>query len=315
MIKEKQLEWRNDMNILVIDVGGTFIKYAWMDENAQILDKGKVSTPLDCLDSFLDVIETLWNLKKADGIALSMPGMIDGERGFMYTGGALEYIQKLEMVSILRKHFPVPISLQNDAKCAALAEVWKGNLSDCENGVVLVCGTGIGGAIVYNREVIRGEHFMAGEFSFIQTVMDDVDFDLDCSAGRQCGAKSLIKLVADSYGVSVEEAEKNYTGEILFKRAEEGEQQAIRAIRLLARRLAILIHNLQFIFDPQKFLIGGGISIQPLLLILVKDELKKIRENDMEGLPFPEIEVCKFYNDANLLGALYWWEKQQKNSY
>ena len=41
MIKEKQLEWRNDMNILVIDVGGTFIKYAWMNENAQILDKGK----------------------------------------------------------------------------------------------------------------------------------------------------------------------------------------------------------------------------------------------------------------------------------
>ena len=58
MIKEKQLEWRNDMNILVIDVGGTFIKFAWMNKNAQILDKGKVPPPLDCLDSFLDVIET-----------------------------------------------------------------------------------------------------------------------------------------------------------------------------------------------------------------------------------------------------------------
>lgn len=303
------------MNILVIDVGGTFIKYAWMNENAQILDRGKVPTPLDCLDSFLEILENLWNLKKADGIALSMPGMIDGDRGFMYTGGALKYIRNLEMITILQKYFPVPVALQNDAKCAALAEVWKGNLSDCENGVVLVCGTGIGGAIVYKGEILQGEHFMAGEFSYIQTVMNDMEFDLEYSAACQCGAKSLTKLVADSYGISLEEAEKNYTGESLFKRAEGGEERAIHAIRLFTRRLAILISNLQFIFDPQKFLIGGGISIQPLFLKFVKDELKKIRERNLEGLPLPEIEACKFYNDANLLGALYWWKKQQKDSY
>lgn len=302
------------MNKLVIDVGGTFIKYAWMNEKAEILEKGKVQTPLDQLDSLLNVLTELWEKRTTDtdGIALSMPGLIDGEKGYMYTGGALTYIYNLDLVSILEERFHCPVSLENDAKCAALAEVWKGNLLDCESGIVLVCGTAIGGAIVQKREVLRGEHVMAGEFSYIQTAIDDKNFDLETTAACQCGAKGLTQLAADRYGVSLEEAEITYTGEKLFELANAGDEKALDAIRVFSRRLAIIINNLQFILDPQRFLIGGGISIQPLFLKLVKEELKKIRDQYHGNLPLPEITTCQFYNDANLIGAMYWWQKQNR---
>ena len=71
------------------------------------------------------------------------------------------------------------------------------------------------------------------------------------------------------------------------------------------RRLAIQINNYQFILDPEKIVIGGGISVQPLFIQMIKEELKKINNVYPWDLPIADIGVCKFFNDANLIGAVY----------
>ena len=92
-----------------------------------------------------------------NGMALSMPGIIDPERGYQYTGGALRYIDKLETVEVLKKRCPTNITIGNDAKCAANAEIGFGNLQDIQDGAVVILGTGIGGCLIKDHKVHTGK--------------------------------------------------------------------------------------------------------------------------------------------------------------
>ena len=80
----------------------------------------------------------------------------------------------------LQKRCPIDISIENDGKCAALAELWKGSLKDSEHGLVLTLGTGIGGGVIVNGKLLRGKNFAAGELSNFPTtilpVKDPINF-------------------------------------------------------------------------------------------------------------------------------------------
>ncbi len=290
------------MKYLAIDVGGTFIKYAIITDECEILFKSKRPTVLDTLENFLFMLEEIYEEYKGDvdGVAISAAGIIDSEAGFMYTGGSLKCIENFNIVDYLESRFHVPVTVENDAKCAALAEVWKGALKDCKDGVVMVCGTGIGGAIVHDRKVLRGIHHMAGEFSFILT-------DAGAKLGTQqmfaerSGVKNLMKITSKHTDIP----EEDLNGEKVFAMANEGDERAIESIREYVYRLAIQINNFQFIIDPEKIAVGGGISVQPLFLQLLKEELEKINAIYDGTIPLPIVEVCKFFNDANLIGAVY----------
>ena len=79
------------MKILVIDVGGTFIKYAVMNESAEVFQRGKIPTPQDSRADFIKAIQDIFNTVEVEGIAFSLPGIIDSERGICITSGALDY--------------------------------------------------------------------------------------------------------------------------------------------------------------------------------------------------------------------------------
>lgn len=301
------------MNYLAIDVGGTFIKYAVITDECMIEKKSKIPTPQEGLEEFLlaltGIYEAVRREVNLEGIALSIPGMIDSKRGFMYTGGSLEYINNLNIVEVLRNRTGIPVTVENDAKCAAVAEVWKGALKDCENAVVIVCGTAIGGAVIRNREVISGKHFMAGEFSYIMTDSKEEYKRSNCLADT-AGAAALLASVSEETGIPVEEL----TGEKAFSMANQGNERAIKGIRRHAKKLAVQVHNYQYMFDPERIAIGGGISEQPLLLQLVKEELAKINAIFPWTLPMPDVTTCQFYNDANLIGAVYIHIKAQEKT-
>ena len=292
------------MNYLSIDVGGTFIKYAVITDECMIQEKNKIPTPQEDFEEFISLLVGLYKRVskncRVEGIALSMPGIIDSKKGFMYTGGSLGYIENVNIVELLQNKTGVPVTVENDAKCAAVAELWKGALKDCDNAVVLVCGTAVGGAVIRNREVVSGKHFMAGEFSYILTDSKEEYTMANCLA-ETAGASSLIKSVSEETGIPAEEL----SGEKAFSMANQGDERALEGIRRHAKKLAVQIHNYQYIFDPEKFAIGGGISEQPLLLQLIKEELKKINDMFPWTLPVPEVTTCQFYNDANLIGAVY----------
>lgn len=280
------------------------MKYAVITQECEIILKEKVPTITDELESFLNSLYLIYEKVKRDydlsGIALSMAGMIDSRQGFMYTGGNVKCITDLNIVEIMERRCGIPVTVENDAKCAALAELWKGALLDCQNAVAMICGTGIGGAIIQDRKVLTGAHFMAGEFSYVMTETKG-EYELKNCVAENTGMNALIEYVAEETGISA----KKLDGEKIFVMANRSEEKVLKGLRRFVQKVAIQIHNYQYILDPEKIAIGGGVSIQPLFIQMIKEELYKINRIYPWTLPIPEVVTCKFFNDANLIGAVY----------
>lgn len=286
---------------LTLDVGGSAIKYALMKEDLTLLEKSSVPTPTDTLDNFVETIGKIYDqyADSIDGMALSMPGIIDPDRGYQFTGGALRYIDKLDTVQVLKERCPTNITIGNDAKCAANAEIGYGNLQDIQDGAVVILGTGIGGCLIKNHQVHTGRHFSAGEFSFVKTDYHDYN-GWDHAWSTRTGIRGLLERVQESLGT-----DEHYTGIEIFDMANHGNEKVIEGINQFAREVATQIFNVHIIFDCERVAIGGGISAQPLLIDLIQKNLDDIFDHLGFDVYHPEILPCYFRNDANLIGALY----------
>lgn len=298
------------MKYLVIDVGGTFTKYAIMDEDSNFYEKNKVPTAKDSLEAFITMLVNVYENYKdtVSGIALSSPGVIDSERGFMYNGGSIFCLKNINLVEILERRCNVAVTVENDAKCAALAEVWKGSLSDCKDAIALIIGTAVGGAIICDRKILRGKNFMAGEFSYIFTDTKDC-MNRKKLLAETNGVPGLIQLVSEKKKINTDKLD----GEKIFSMANCGDKETLECLQIFCRGLAVQISNYQFITDPERVAVGGGISVQPLLIQMIKEELKKINTVFPHDMPIPDVAACKFFNDSNLIGALYVHLKAQED--
>ena len=292
------------MEYLVLDVGGSAIKYAVMNENAEFIENGSTPTPMDNIENFIDTIGIIYDKYKdrIKGIAMSMPGRIDSDRGYLFTGGSLEYNTDKKIVDILQKRCPVAITVENDGKCAALAESWKGSLKDCEDGIVVILGTGVGGGIIKNKKLHKGKHFIAGEFSFIFTNNAAFEGTYSHIWGGQGGVSGLCVPVAKAKNLPLEEVD----GIKVFQYANSGDEEVLSILDDYCYRLVLQLYNLQYIYDPEKIVIGGGISKQEILIKYIKDNIEK-HFNNLEPniMVKPDVGTCQFYNDSNLIGALY----------
>ncbi|MGZ5380203.1 MAG: ROK family protein, partial [Mycobacterium sp.] len=153
---------------LAIDIGGSGIKYAIADESYELTQKGVLPTQYESHASFIDAVGGIYDRFKdtVSGIAMSSCGELDPDTGHMFSGGTLTFNTGTNMIDSVTARCGVPVSIENDANCALLAEAHSGCLTNCRNAVALIIGTAIGGAIMINRDVYRGSHFHAGNASF-----------------------------------------------------------------------------------------------------------------------------------------------------
>lgn len=286
----------------VLDIGGTYIKYALMDRKCKFVKKGKRPTPRDSFQNFLAAIYKIFEKysDRISGIALSCAGVIDSTTGYMENGGSLEYIKQVNLKEILEKRCHVPVSVENDARCAGLAEVWKGSLSGCKIAAAMILGTAVGGVVLIDGKVLLGMHLMAGEFSYLLTNADDAE-NPEKTFAKRGGVPWLLRDAAEKLDIAYE----GFSGEKLFGMAAVGNETALICARNYARQIAVQIMNLQFMLDPERIAIGGGVSTEKILITLIKEEIKKLTEVYPHPVPLPEITTCRFYNDSNLIGALY----------
>jgi predicted NBD/HSP70 family sugar kinase len=292
------------MEFLVLDVGGSSIKYAVMNEKAKFIEKGLTPTPMDSLEHFIEVVGEIFDKYKyrIKGISMSMPGRIDSDRGYLYTGGSLEYNTDKEIVSIIQKRCPVQIAVENDGKCAALAEAWIGSLRDCNDGIVVILGTGVGGGIIKDKKLHKGKHFIAGEFSFIFTNNAAFESKFSHMWAGQAGIEGLCMPVAKIKNLPIEEVD----GIKVFEYANSGDEEVLNILDDYCYRLVLQLYNLQYIYDPEKIAIGGGISKEEILIKYIKDNIEKHYSNLNPNIMVkPEVVSCEFYNDSNLIGALH----------
>ena len=263
------------MNYAVVDVGGTFIKYAVMTAEGEFLQKGKIPTETQDLNLFLESIANIYREAAADqgdiaGVALSMPGFLDVETGYAYNGGGVRCVKEINLIEALRERIPVPVTMENDARCAALAELWHGNLAGCRNAAAVILGTGVG--------------------------------DEKTIAARAASARGLVSMVAEAKGIPEEELD----GVKVFRMIDDGDAAVREILWKFAGNVARLICNIQIIIDPERVVVGGGISTQPLLIEMIRDQARNMMKLfSWTELPVPDIVPCKFFNDSNLIGALY----------
>lgn len=284
------------MKCLVVDVGGTSIKYGTI-EKTEIVTRGERPTPYDGVDGFLQLLTELYHLyPAAELVAISIPGRVDSDRGVILTGGALGYIEGLNLKQLLEARIGVPVYVENDAKCAAMAELSSGSLKGCRNALVYLLGTGIGGGVIIDGRLYKGSHNFAGEFSYLNVSYDQLRQD---QLSQWCAVPVLFQMIADK----MNDAPALADGKQVFARIEAGNQLLAEVLDEYTKRIAVSLYSLQCLFDVEKIAIGGGISVQPLLLESIRKNVKAFYDSIQEDLPRAEIVRCHFGNDANLLGA------------
>ncbi len=296
------------MKLLTVDVDGTYIRYACMDERMTIERRGKIFTPQDGREQLIESIARLFEaVGDAEGIAIAMPGIIDAERGYCRMGGALKYNDDFYFRRALYERCRTTIHIENNAKCAAMAEAAVGSLSDVADGFFLSFSTMVGGAYIRDHRVYGGKHFAAGEVSYIVMDRDGVP-SAENVWGKNCGLPQLLESYATATGMDIETVDL----QTIFDAVAKNDAAAVDCLNKYVGAIAVRIFNIQTVLDPEKFSIGGEISAQPLFMDSLRRRLKELYAACPYNIPSAEVVAGKFQTDANLIGALQFYLASRK---
>ncbi|MGL5020487.1 MAG: ROK family protein, partial [Mycoplasmatales bacterium] len=258
-------------NILAIDIGGSCIKYALVNNNGQILNSNEHKTCNEDIDIFKrDMLKIINKFEELKGIAISSPGAVDSTSKIIGGVSAVPCIHENEWVQELQKETGLNISIENDANCALLAEVWFGNAKQKNNVISVVIGTGIGGCILINGEIYKGNDLMAGEFG-LQLINTE---DGLISTSRYLSTNALVNRVNKIVNVS--------NGIDVFKLYDDDNKKVVKEVNEYFKELSVFIYNLQYTFNPDIILIGGAISNRSDLINKIKENYK-VFDEEFEG--------------------------------
>ena len=282
------------MNILAIDIGGTMIKYGLVSSDGEILSTNKIETEAEKgLENILNKIDNIFKKYKENnpvGIAVSGTGQINGMIGKVIGGNPIipNWIGT-NLVKILEEKYNLPIVLENDVNCVALGEKWIGAGKNLKNFICLTIGTGIGGGIILNNQLFRGENFVAGEFGHI--LIKKGEFEQFAST------TALIRLVKEKTG-------KILNGKEIFDLEKKEIVEYQEVISEWIENLTDGLSSIVYCFNPANIILGGGVIEQgePLINRIKNSLFKKI------GLQFKEklnIIQAKLGNNAGMIGASY----------
>ncbi|MGL4992374.1 MAG: ROK family protein [Sarcina sp.] len=283
--------------IVCIDVGGTFIKHGILDEKGNILEKGKDITDKSSRDNFIALICRIVDLYKhfgISGVSLSIPGFVDTKRGVVTACSEFRFLENYELANSLLEIFDLEVKIENDANCVVLAEKFSGNAIECDDFVCITIGTGIGGGLFVNGNIVRGKTFSAGEFCYMIT-KDKKGYQ---TLKQNSAMTALSDMYKDYKGIKSEDV---IHGKEIFYRAinDDGLNQIISQ---WYSNIARMILNIASVLNPEKVLIGGGISSKDGFVNNIEIELEKIPQWKYVKC---KIETCKYYNDAGMIGSAY----------
>ena len=282
------------MNILAIDIGGTMIKYGLVSSDGKILSTDEIKTEASKgLNNILNKIDNIFKRYKENnpvGIAVSGTGQINGMIGKVIGGNPIipNWIGT-NLVKILEEKYNLPIVLENDVNCVALGEKWVGAGKDLSNFICLTIGTGIGGGIILNNQLFRGENFVAGEFGHI--LIKKGEFEQFAST------TALIRLVK-------ERTEKTLNGKEIFDLEKKEIVEYQEVISEWIENLTDGLSSIIYCFNPANIILGGGVIEQgePLINRIKNSLFKKIGPQFKEKL---NITQAKLGNNAGMIGASY----------
>ncbi|MDE7056602.1 MAG: ROK family protein, partial [Lactobacillus sp.] len=251
------------------------------------------------LEEFHTVLTTevnnIKNKTSIKGVAISSPGAVDKDAGIIRGASAIPYIHNFKIADELENRFDLPVSIENDANSAALGELAEGSGKGCNSMAFFVIGTGIGGALIIDHKIWHGAHLYGGEFGYM------------IINGKQLSTLASPVAMAKRYN---EQTNSNLDGKTVFALADQEDKIAKKERQTLIHSLSLAIFNIQHSFDPEKIVLGGGISNNPELIPLLNEEIQRIRSSIEIATVKPHIVLCKLKSDANLRGAVADFEQE-----
>lgn len=293
------------MTYLAIDIGGTAIKSGLISKNGTLTQVQQDATPHQDLPTFMahltQLIQT--HATTISGVGIALPGTVDSKNGRVLACARLPFLENIDWLTTLKQqlNFTQPIVLENDGNAAALAEKWQGHLATVQNGAMVVLGTGVGACIFIHDRLYDGVHFAGGEPSFMVTDLSQKQPRAQTAA--PLSAVTMIQQIATAQHLTGPDI-----GQQVFKYLTAQPKLDDDHFLNFTQGVAALIYNMQTILDLEKFVIGGGISAQPLLCQQIQADFLTFQQAttlSKRSIHVPVIQAAKFQNNANLLGAVY----------
>ncbi|RAP74827.1 ROK family glucokinase [Paenibacillus montanisoli] len=304
--------------VVGVDIGGTTIKVGICSmegallhtyEGATEVEKGSDAVCANIADyAKLIVEQSPFTWEQVEGVGIGIAGFLDIPNGIVKKSVNL-YFDNVPLKSILEEKLGKKVLVNNDANVAALGEAWAGagrGISDC---VCYTLGTGVGGGVIINGKIVEGFAGMAGELGHIP-IVPDLEA-IQCG----CGKMGCLETVSSATGIirmakdAVERGDRtslsfveNIMAKDVVDAAKAGDEVAARIVARAAHYLGKSMATVSVVLNPQRFIIGGGVSkAGEFLFEQIREAFKKAApEMAQEGV---EIVPAILGNDAGVVGA------------
>jgi glucokinase len=293
--------------IIGIDLGGTNLKVAVLDLKYKFIDKEVLSTRqfrrkenliAAIVYSVNRIIEDN-SFKKKDilGIGLGLPGPIDERSGIVHFFPNIPGWKEVNLKRILEKKLRLSVFVDNDAKLMALAEHRLGNALGFKNVLCLTLGTGVGGGLIIEGGLYRGQDNAAGEIGHVPVN--------ERGAHCNCGGNACLETYIGNNTI-LHEARKAFKRDISLEElsalARERNRQALNIWLQVARRLGIALVGVVNLLNLDAIIIGGGIANAGSVLF---DKVKETIKGQAMRVQARRLKVlkAKLGSDAGLIGA------------
>ena len=298
-----------------IDVGGTKIAYGLFNEKNALVDEFREPTDSETdgaslADQILKQINALLQRnhleqKNLQGIGICMPSFILFDEGYICMTSAMTNVRDFAMRDYMAKRLSVPIVLDNDSNCAALAEYRFGAGRGSKHMIYMAASTGIGSGLILNGELFRGSYGWAGESGHMLITPDE---GLECGCrNRGCfmswaSGKDIprhVRLKAELFDTKMD-LSKEADGVALLAACREGDPLALAVLDQMAHYLAVCVFNIYQMLNVNLFVFGGGLThFGPLLFDRVRSEFDRYNH-----IPQPvEFRVAELKQDFGIIGA------------
>nr|AAL35378.1 glucose kinase [Streptococcus thermophilus LMG 18311] len=309
--------------LLGIDLGGTTVKFGILTADGEVQEKWAIETNTFENGSHIvpDIVESLkhrlelYGLTAEDfiGIGMGSPGAVDRENKTVTGAFNLNWAETQEVGSVIEKELGIPFAIDNDANVAALGERWVGAGANNRNVVFITLGTGVGGGVIADGNLIHG---VAGAGGEIGHIIVEPDTGFECT----CGNKGCLETVASATGIvrvahhlaeksegnsSIKAAVDNgefVTSKDIIVAATEGDKFADSIVDKVSKYLGLATANISNILNPDSVVIGGGVSA-------AGEFLRSRVEGYFTRYAFPQVrrttkvKLAELGNDAGIIGA------------
>jgi glucokinase len=290
----------NDKYIIGIDIGGTNIRAALLDEERNIIEKIKIENrvkkgPEYNLDKIINHINSNWKDRNIKGIGVGSPGPLDIKNGIILKAPNLQGWDNFNVKKYFEEKTSLKTEVNNDANVAGLAEAMIGSAKGAESVFYITVSTGVGGALIIDNKIINGANSFAGEICNLIINEDKYSHSGLVQGGLegQCSGPNISRQATDLLGKHIDTPE-------VFELYKNNDDSIKSLINRICENLSIGISNIISVVDPEVIVLGGSVILynKELLKIITQKVKEKVINKDAVN-----IRIAEIGDDAGLRGA------------